>query len=152
MLGAALLLCVTACVNAERAPRSSALDAAAFEQLLETLARAWNAGDARAAADCFREDAVCTQPPGLQVYRGREALFAFFGGEAGRAGAMSMTWRRVAFDAARQRGFGEFSFRYGSQVHGVAVIDVRDGRIAQWREYWMESEAPFEEFVLPGAP
>ncbi len=134
------------------------LDARGFEALLGRLADGWNRGDAAHAADQFTPDAIYTEPPGRQVYRGRAELFRFFGGAEGRPsmaggpGAMQMTWHRIAFDPSAQRGFGEFSFRYGSQVHGVAVIDVRDGRIAQWREYFTRSELPFAAFAAPSRP
>jgi hypothetical protein len=131
---------------------SAGLSAREFEALLQRLAEGWNSGNSRAAADCFSVDAVYVEPPRKQVYRGREELFRFFGGDAGRPGAMNMTWRNVAFDVDKQRGMGEFSFRYGTQVHGVAVIALRDGLIAQWREYWYSSEQPFDEFVAPGSP
>jgi hypothetical protein len=134
------------------APSSMALDEAQFRALLDRLAKGWNAGDSQLAADCFLEDAVYVEPPQKQVYRGRKALFEFFGGSQGRPGQMSMTWRNIVFDPGQQLGFGEFTFSYGGQVHGVAVIRVRDGRIAQWREYWYASEVPWEEFVKPGRP
>jgi ketosteroid isomerase-like protein len=45
------------------------MTSAEFRHLLEMLADAWRRGDARAAADCFAEDAVYTEPPDRQVYR-----------------------------------------------------------------------------------
>src|SRR5687768_5830248 len=100
---------------------------AEFDRLLEGLASAWNANDARRAADLFAEDAVYSEPPDRQLYRGREALFRFFGGPAGRAGRMQMTWHHKAFDAAGI-GAGEFTFAWdGGQVHGMASIRVRNG-------------------------
>lgn len=60
-----------------------------------------------------------------------------------------MRWHRIVFDAENQQGMAEFTFRYGSQVHGVAVIDLRGGLISQWREYWYSSEQSFDEFVAP---
>lgn len=150
---ALMLVLLAACTEPQQEVQAlPGLDQAGFRALLERLAGGWNQGDARAAADCFTEDAVYVEPPGKQVYRGRQALYEFFGGGQGRPGQMAMTWRNVAFDVDRQRGFGEFTFSYGSQVHGVAVIQVEDGRIAQWREYWYESELPWEEFVKPGRP
>lgn len=137
---------------AARAQPAGSFDERDFRALVERLSEAWGRGDARAAADCFTEDAVYVEPPRKQVYLGRAALFKFFGGESGRPGRMSMTWRTLFFDPAGQRGAGEFTFAYGSQVHGVAIIDVRAGRIAQWREYWYESSLPFDEFVRPGRP
>ena len=43
------------------------MTSAEFRHLLEMLADAWRRGDARAAADCFAEDAVYTEPPDRQV-------------------------------------------------------------------------------------
>lgn len=136
-------------------PQSTAprrLDASGFDALLTRLATGWNGGDSRAASECFTPNAIYVEPPRKQVYRGRDALFQFFGGSAGRPGQMSMRWHRIVFDPATQRGMGEFTFDYGGQVHGVAVIDVSGGLIDQWREYWYESALPFDEFVLPGRP
>jgi ketosteroid isomerase-like protein len=118
-----------------------------FRVLLDRLAEGWNQGDARTAADCFTEDAVYVEPPDRQLYRGREELYRFFGGHSGRAGAMTMTWRNVVFDEEGQIGFGEFTFAYGSQVHGSVVMKLREGRIHRWREYWYESELSYTDFA-----
>lgn len=120
---------------------------AEFKRVMQRLAAAWNEGDSRAAADCFTEDAIYSQPPGKQLYRGRDALFEYFGGEKGRPGAMLMHWHKLAFDSDTQTGIGEFSFRYGTYAHGVAVVQVRNGRISRWREYYVESTAPWHEFT-----
>jgi hypothetical protein len=60
---------------------------------------------------------------------------------------MTMRWHHLAFDPATQIGFGEFSFTYGTTVHGVAVIRLRQGKIANWREYWYESTLPWDQFI-----
>jgi ketosteroid isomerase-like protein len=146
------LLPVVVAIAVAAPAEADRLDAAGFAALANQVADGWNRGDASTAADAFTDDAIYVQPPRLQLYRGRAELFRFFGGDKGRAGAMQMRWHRLAFDAASQSGFGEFSFRYGSQVHGVAVIKLRGGRIAEWREYWTASELPFAEFVVPGTP
>jgi hypothetical protein len=143
---------LASCATAQRAGAPDTMQAAEFRALLDRLAIGWNSGDARAAAECFTDDAVYTEPPRKQLYIGRAALYKFFGGDSGRAGEMQMRWNTIVFDPAQQRGMGEFTFRYGTQVHGVAVIDVASGRIAQWREYWYESEKPFEQFVEPSRP
>lgn len=116
--------------------RGAGLDQRQFAQLLERLATSWNDGNSRDAAEGFAHDAIYVEPPQKQIYVGRDALFEFFGAEAGRPGAMSMQWHRKLFDADTQRGVGEFTFRYGTQVHGVALIDLQEGYISQWREYW----------------
>ena len=122
-----------------------------FVSLLERVAEGWNQGDSRKAAECFTEDAVYIEPPDRQLYRGREELRRFFGGDSGRPGAMSMSWRNVVFDEDLQVGFGEFTFSYGSQVHGSVVMKLRDGRIHRWREYWYESDLTYPAFVSESA-
>jgi ketosteroid isomerase-like protein len=123
------------------------LTAPEFQALLQRLADGWNEGDARKAAECFTKDAVYTEPPDKQEYRGRQRLYEFFGGDKGRTSPMRMTWRHVAFDATKQVGLGEFTFDYGSKAHGVVVIRVREGRISNWREYFYESQLDWEEFT-----
>jgi hypothetical protein len=118
-----------------------------FHELMQSLAKYWTAGDARAAADCFAEDAVYVEPPDRQLYVGREELYRFFGGDVGRENAMEMRWHLLLFDPHDQVGVGEFTFSYGGQVHGMTVVKVRAGRIWKWREYWYASELPFETFV-----
>ena len=143
---ASLCILFTGCASAPGL--SIEKDATAeFRVVMDTLARAWNEGDARRAADCFTEDAVYTEPPDKQIYCGREALYRFFGGDAGRPGQMTMRWHHLAFDEESQIGFGEFSFTYGSTVHGVAVVRLREGKIANWREYWYESDLSWDEFI-----
>ncbi len=60
---------------------------------------------------------------------------------------MSMIWRNAVFDDRRQIGFGEFTFAYGAQVHGSVFIELREGRIRRWREYWYESGLPYSDFA-----
>ncbi|HYC71783.1 MAG TPA: nuclear transport factor 2 family protein [Opitutaceae bacterium] len=145
----ALLPCLALAVSAPAAESRPAapLDLDGFCALAGRLAAAWNANDARTAADAFTEDAIYTEPPDRQVYRGREALFRFFGGEKGRATAMRMTWHHLSFNPVTQVGAGEFTFAWpGGQVHGMVSIRVRDGKIERWREYFREAALEWEEF------
>ncbi len=148
-----LLISLVACNPATDGPPHEAMESAPtisqdeFEHLLNRLAESWNAGDARRAVECFAEDAVYVEPPDKQKYEGRLALYEFFGGDSGRPGQMSMTWHHVVFNPATQVGAGEFTFTYGSTVHGVALIKVRHGRISRWREYWYESDLDWPDFV-----
>jgi ketosteroid isomerase-like protein len=118
-----------------------------FQNLLQSVAAGWNQGDAQKAADCFTEDAIYTEPPDRQIYQGRQRLFEFFGGNKGRPGAMSMTWHHMVFDETKQIGAGEFTFTYGSTVHGVTMIKIRNGKISNWREYWYESPLEWKAFI-----
>lgn len=130
------------------------MDRHAFRALLQTVADAWNRGDPRAAADCFAPDAIYMEPPDAQRYDGREALFAFFRGDGSRARAMSMTWHHAAYDPDRGLGFGEYTFSLPGRftAHGVAVVTIRDGLIATWREYQYRSDLPFEGFAGESLP
>jgi len=118
-----------------------------FSALMERVAVGWNEGDARGAADCFTEDAVYGEPPDKQLFRGREALFEFFGGDSGRDREMHMEWHHLAYDPDTKIGFGEFSFTFGTPSHGVVVVKVRDGMISRWREYYYDSDLPWTSFT-----
>jgi hypothetical protein len=83
------------------------IDTAQFEILVTSLADGWNQGNARKAADCFTENAIYSEPPDKQLYRGREALFKFFGGNEGRKGAMKMAWHHLIFNERTQIGAGD---------------------------------------------
>ena len=65
----------------------------------------------------------------------------------GRASSMRMTWHHVSFNEAKQVGSGEFTFEWpDGQVHGMTSIRIRDCLIANWREYFYESDLDWEEF------
>ena len=117
-----------------------------FEALMNTVAAGWNEGDPRKAADCYTEDALYTEPPDRQVYRGREALYEFFRGVK-PAPPTRMVWHHLAFDAKEQVGFGEYTFHGNSRYHGIVIMKLRGGRISNWREYQYKSEVPWEEFT-----
>jgi hypothetical protein len=123
------------------------IDSKEFERLMQTVADSWNKGDARKAADCFVENAIYSEPPDKQLYKGRIELFKFFGGNEGRKSAMKMTWHHLVFDEREQIGAGEFTFESGSKAHGVAMIKVAKGKISHWREYWYESDLDWEKFI-----
>ena len=123
------------------------LSAEQFNGLMKRLERAWNLNDAKGAADCFTDDAVYSAPPSERIRRGRAELFAFFGGERGRPRPMHMEWHHLVFDEGKQIGAGEYTFSYDIQTHGMVIIKIRDGRIANWREYEQESAAGWEEAV-----
>lgn len=120
-----------------------------FVELMETVAKGWNSGDARLAADCFTRDAIYSEPPDKQLFHGREALFEFFGGDDGRDRPMHMVWHHLTYNSDTGIGMGEFSFwiEDSDPSHGVIVVRLRDGLITNWREYYYESELPWEEFV-----
>lgn len=140
------LIALVACgAPAVREPRAGGMTATQFRALIDRVATGWRTGDARLAADCFAETAVYEEPPAKQLYRGRPALYAFFGGEEKLP--MQMRLHHVAFDERSQTGFAEYTFKLANQYHGIIVIRVRDGLITHWREYQYKSDVPYEEFA-----
>jgi ketosteroid isomerase-like protein len=130
----------------DRGERSGPLlDHRLFVELMQRLATAWTTGDAATAADCFTVDAVYVEPPDRQRYAGRAELYELAGGD--EPSPMSMTWHHLAFDADRQVGFGEYTFRGRRQFHGITVVRLRDGRIHRWREYQYHDERDWAAFA-----
>jgi ketosteroid isomerase-like protein len=120
---------------------------AEFERLMRTIAQGWNEGNARQAADCFTEDAIYVEPPEKQLYRGREELYEFFGGDSGTDVPMKMTWHHLAFNEDEQIGFGEYTFEMHGRYHGIVVAQIESGLIKQWREYQYCTESDWQEFT-----
>jgi ketosteroid isomerase-like protein len=134
-------------VKAGATPPPREATRADFDKVMSALAEAWSKRDTSAALACFTADAVYMQPPDLQLYRGTAELEKLFRGI--RPGTV-MQFHALAFDAGRQSGFGEFSFgRQGAAKadHGVVVVQLRDGRIASWREYFQEGPGSFADFI-----
>lgn len=123
------------------------LTTSAFHELMQTVAEGWKEGNARKAADCFREDAIYVEPPDKQLYHGREELYEFFGGDAGTEIPMQMTWHHLAFNEQEQVGFGEYTFQMNSRYHGIVIVSLEAGLIKYWREYQYRSEFSWEDFT-----
>jgi hypothetical protein len=60
---------------------------------------------------------------------------------------MTMQWHHVAFDDASQIGMGEYTFTYQIRTHGIVVIRVAERKIANWREYEVESPLDWNQLV-----
>jgi len=118
-----------------------------FRVLMETLARGWNSNNATLAANCFTNDAIYSAPPDGPVRHGKRELFEVFGGEKGRDQPMSMEWHDLIFDEATQMGAGEYTFSYKIRTHGVVIVRLVDGKIANWREYEQASPLPWSQFI-----
>jgi hypothetical protein len=125
-----------------------ALTAAEFREHMKQLADAWNNGDARVAADLFAQGALYSSPPNSRIHEGRRELFEWFGGAHGRPKPMRMEWHHLVFDEKQQIGAGEYTFTYGMRTHGMVLIRFRDRKIANWREY--EIESPLDWDVMVG--
>ena len=118
-----------------------------FEGLMERVARGWATNDVELALEAFTDDAIYMEPPDLILFRGRDQLARFF---AAVNPGSTMVWHRLWFAAAAAVGAGEYTFHNGGRdtaAHGVAVIELRQGRIAVWREYQRRGAIDHQEFV-----
>jgi ketosteroid isomerase-like protein len=141
-----LILSLSSCRSAQTADDET-LTNAAFRELLETLAASWESQDTTAAVSLFTDDAVYMQPPDVQLFVGRSQLAAYFG--AIRPGTY-MRWHNVWFEPGSQAGAGEFTFGATGQdkaTHGVAVVQLRNGRISSWHEYLQAGPAERQGFL-----
>jgi ketosteroid isomerase-like protein len=114
---------------------------------MEQLARAWSQQDTDLALACFTPDAVYIEPPDIQFYTGHDQLRPYF---AALTPGTLMHFHNLWFDESGQTGAGEYSFGRSGQPacdHGVAVVELRDGRIAFWREYQRKGPTDFQAFV-----
>jgi len=146
LLTISVLFGMSACTF-NRAPVPGRLDQAGFQKLIGTLTDGWDSNNARQAADCFTEDAMFSSPPNPEIRKGRQALFEFFGGEKGRPKPVSILWHHLVFDPASQMGAGEYTFTYQIRTHGMVILRIVNGKIANWREYEVESRMNWEELV-----
>lgn len=147
-----LLLCacfLAACFTSPAPVPHDGISREQFSGLLEDVARAWEGESPESAAEIFTPDALYMQPPDVQLFRGTEQLEKYFG--AVEPGTY-LRWHHVWFDPASQVGGGEFTFgRVGRETatHGVAVVRVRDSRIARWHEYLQTGPASRDDFLDP---
>ena len=130
-------------------PRPTPLGSEEFRGVLDSVAAGWNGGRVETAVLCFSETAVYLEPPDRQRYQGRTALRGFFAASVLPPRPDRMRWHGVAFDSARQLGFGEYTYRGGQNYHGIVVVRIEGGLIRSWREYQYRSPLQWEEFIGP---
>lgn len=113
---------------------------------MEQLAGGWREQDTERALACFTPDAIYSEPPDIQIYRGHAQLRPYFA--ALKPGTL-MSFEHLWFDEDSQTGAGEYTFgSRGADLadHGVAIVELRDGQIAVWREYQRKGPLDFKEF------
>ncbi len=114
---------------------------------MQAVADYWERGDTDAGLASFTEDAVYMQPPDVQLFFGHEQLRPYF---AAVAPGTIMRWHHLWFDEASQTGVGEFTFGEAPDPtadHGVAIVALREGRIAHWREYVQKGPSDRDTFL-----
>lgn len=117
-----------------------------FEDLMNSVAIGWSIQDTEMALSSFAVDAIYMEPPSSQLYRGHEELRPFFDAlnKSNR-----MTFHNLWFDEKSQSGVGEFTFSSGTDTSsvGVVVVEITDGKISFWREYFTSGPTDFKEFL-----
>lgn len=117
-----------------------------FDALMLSVADGWSTGDVDQALAAFAQDAVLSEPPDRVEVVGHGALrerFAALGED------FSMQWHHLWFDPDSQVGAGEYTVRGdgGDEAeHGVAVVELDDGRIRVWRQYQRSGPADVAAF------
>jgi SnoaL-like domain len=127
--------------------RQAGLNSAEFQALMARLADGWSRQNTEQALSCFTEDAIYMEPPDIQLYQGHAELRPYFA--ALNPGTL-MRFHSLWFDKGRQIGAGEYSFGETNERvadHGVVVVELRNGRIAFWREYQQKGPSSFDRFL-----
>ncbi len=116
-----------------------------FHKLMQTVADGWNTRDPKKSVECFTDDAIYMEPPNKQLIRGKDNLFTYFDSPK----PMNLFWHNLMFDEKKQVGSGEFTFTMEGREdnHGVVVVELRDGKIRFWREYYQISNLSFANFI-----
>jgi hypothetical protein len=123
------------------------LDAGGFRELMERVAQGWSTQDTDLPLSAFTEDCMYIEPPDLQYFTGHEQLRPYFDALTPQH---FMRFHGLWFDEQAQAGAGEYSFgRTGRDqaLHGVVIVELRDGLIAHWREYQRAGPPGFAEFI-----
>lgn len=116
-----------------------------FKKLMQTVADGWNTSKPQKSVECFTDDVVYMEPPDKQLVMGKDNLFKYFDNPK----PMKLVWHHLMFDEEKQIGSGEFTFtmkgRQGN--HGVVIVELENGKIKFWREYYQLSDLDFNDFI-----
>jgi hypothetical protein len=114
-----------------------------FDDLLTALARGWTNREYSSVAACFA-DAVYYSDPQNYTLNDRTSLLAFF--EDDDDEPQSCTFHNQVFDDIRQLGVAEYTYEGTFRYHGTVWIELKDGKIATWREYQHKSDKDWKDF------
>jgi SnoaL-like domain len=143
----AMLVLVITSGGCERRIGREGIKESDFRELMNRLADGWSRQNTEQALSCFTENAVYMEPPNIQFYEGHIQLRPYF---AALKPGTFMRFHNLWFDESRQVGAGEYSFGESGATtadHGVVVVELRDRRIAFWREYQQKGPISFDRFL-----
>jgi limonene-1,2-epoxide hydrolase len=110
-----------------------------LSELLEELARAWEANDAHRAAAFFADDGIYHES-GREPISGRAAIYAHFA----RFFRDGPAWRFEVEEIveSEEEGRAAVTFRFHTNRSGAwqaqdgcAIVHIANGLVARWREY-----------------
>jgi hypothetical protein len=131
----------------EQTGAQNGITQAQFNALMARVEQGWSTQNTDLALSAFDSNCIYMEPPNEQLYVGHAQLRPYFGALSPRH---FMKWHVLAFNPATQQGMGEYSFGRrdaDSCLTGVAVIELKNGKIAFWREYQRRGPARREQFL-----
>ena len=149
--------------NAQAAPMAAASDEAAIRAQTTDWEKAYNAGDAKAVAALYTEDAFLL-PPGAPGASGRAAILAFFIeniAESKAAGAVFVVNRKTDVGVSGSMGWESGTYTVtvkGAIVESGKFLSVSRKKNGKWlylRDTWNADAAPASSApakVTPNAP
>ena len=114
-----------------------------FDQMLKALAKGWTNREYAFVAEHFAEDVFYSDPQNYTIHD-RESLLAFFEDDDGKP--QSCAFHDQVFHEARQIGVAEYTYEGTFRFNGTVWIELRDDKIASWREYQHRSEKDWNEY------
>lgn len=114
-----------------------------FNNLLANLATGWTNRDYAAVADHFADDLFYSDPQNYTLVD-RTSLLEFFEDDDGQP--QSCKVHGHLFDEDRQCGVAEYTYEGTFRYHGTVWIELKEDKIASWREYQHRSEKDWKEF------
>lgn len=126
--------------------KDQSLSTVEFKTLMNNVAQGWSTLDTDLALSSFDEDAIYMEPPNVQYFRGHDQLRPYFDELEEHH---QMVFHQLWFDETTQTGAGEFTFSYGEATAsvGIAIVELKNGKISFWREYFREGPTDFTDFL-----
>ncbi len=117
-----------------------------FRSLMYNVSNGWSNQDSNLALSSFSENAIYMQPPNVQFYQGHDQLRVYFNALNEQH---QMVFHNLWFNEKTQTGAGEFTFSYGEDTGdtGVVVVELQNGKIRLWREYFVKGPTDFDSFI-----
>ena len=114
-----------------------------FRSLLTLLADGWEHKEYALVASQFAQDVFYSDPKHY-TFRDRASLLEFFEDDDGRP--QYCKFHNSMFDEERQLGVAEFTYEGTFRYHCTVWIEIKENKIASWREYQHLSTKTWEEF------